>query len=268
MITFVLKEQLSNNSYGRLYPLTHTLPAVQEIYDPQTKSRRIIRCCRGEKSIFQDEQNPNSEVRRIVFKNGIFLVDERETQLLNFLEVCDWNYSNESRDQRVKAIFYRLDKEDDAREENKYLDISFEAESIARGMSIDEMLDFCRSARIKIDRSIEEIKYDVFHTARSNPDYFLDVYNDPVMKRLSVIRKAEEEGVLFFDNSKRQVYLVEGSDKSSVKVVPLGVDMQKHFSEWTFENEGKEVFSHIEKLLNKEKSTPVRRGRKPTTKTE
>jgi hypothetical protein len=268
MIYYVLYNQLDNHSSGRLYPLSHSLSPFQEIYDPSSKSRRIIRCCIGERSIFKDEQSPTSQVQRLVFKNGILAVDERDVNIINFLETCDWNASNENRDSRVKKIFYKLDKEADAKENNDYLDVSFEAESIARGMSFDELLDFCRSARVNINRGAEEIKYDVFNMARNEPEYFLEMYNDPVMKRLSIIRKAEEEGFLYFDTSKRQFFFVESGKKTSIKVVPLGLEPYKAFTEWTFENDGKEVFVHIEKLLSDDSEPKVQRRTRTTTKKE
>ena len=250
MITYVLSQQLSNNSYGRLYPLTTVISARQLIYDDKTNSRRYIRCAKGETSIFEDEQSPNALVERIIFRNGVFTAHEKDPHIVNFLNACDWNESNPQRDTRVKAVFYEQNDEQDAKELNEEFNTSYEAETIARNMDFESLLDFCRSARINIDRSAEEIKFDVFRTARNEPEYFLDVYNDPVMKRLSKVRKAEEEGILYFDNAKRQAFLVQSGNKQSVKVLPLGVEMRQAFAEWTFENEGKETYNHIEKLMN------------------
>lgn len=262
MITYVLLNQLPENTYNRVYPLTHSIPSVMEVYDEKTKSRRYIRCCSAEKSIFMDEQNPSSAIRRIVFNSGVLAIDERDVNIINYLNACDMNFSKANRDERVKAVFKLLDVEEDARLENEDMNMSFEAESIARNMAFDELLDFCRGADISIDRGAEEIKYDVYRIARNSPEYFLDMYNDPVVKRLSVIRKAEDDGVLYFDVSKRQVFMIENDKKTSVKVIPLGVDMHRHFSEWTFENEGKETFAHIEKLVNKDEVKTVTRGRR------
>ena len=250
MITYVLSQQLAENSYGRLYPITSSITSRQLIFDEKTKSRRYIRCAKGERSIFEDEQSPNALVERIIFKNGVFNVHESDTHILNFLDSCDWNESKVNRDTRVNALFRKEDHELEAKEMNEEFNISYEAETIARNMDFESLLDFCRSARINIDRSADEIKFDVFRTARNEPEYFLDVYNDPVMKRVSKVRKAEEEGILYFDNAKRQAFLIQAGNKESVKVLPLGVDMRQAFAEWTFENEGKETYNHIEKLMN------------------
>tara|TARA_B100000497_G_C7683185_1_gene413566 strand:+ start:1764 stop:2570 length:807 start_codon:yes stop_codon:yes gene_type:complete len=250
MITYVLSQQLSENSYGRLYPLTSSVSSKQLIFDEKTKSRRYIRCARGERSIFEDEQSRNALVERIIFRNGILNVHENDSHIISFLDASDWNDSKENRDTRVKAIFKKENHEQEAKELNEEFNISYEAETIARNMDFESLLDFCRSARINIDRSADEIKFDVFRTARNEPEYFLDVYNDPVMKRVSKVRKAEEEGILYFDITKRQAFLVQSGKKESVKVLPLGVDMRQAFAEWTFENEGKETYGHIEKLMN------------------
>lgn len=267
MITYILTEQLSENSYGRTYPLSRSISPRNKIFDPKLNSIRYIRCCPGERSVFEDEQSPNAQVSRIVFKNGILTVHEHETYKINYLNMLDSNESNPSRNKSVKAIFRLVDSDLEAKEENEWMEASFEAESIARKMSFEELLDFCRGAGINIDRGAEEIKYDVFYTARNNPEYFLDMYNDPVVKRMSVFRKAEDEGILFFDTNKRQVYMVEQDKKTSVKVVPLGVDMMRHFAEWSFEPEGKEVFTHVNKLLDDDKpktQTRTRTSRKTT----
>lgn len=250
MITYVLSQQLPNNSYGKLYPLTTSISARQLIFDDKTKSRRYIRCAKGELSVFEDEQSPNALVERIIFKNGVLTVHEHDSHIINFMTQSDWNENKPNRDTRVNPLFKEENAEAEAKELNEEFNISYEAETIARNMDFESLLDFCRSARINIDRSADEIKFDVFRTARNEPEYFLDVYNDPVMKRVSKVRKAEEEGILYFDNAKRQAFLVQSGKKESVKVLPLGVDMRQAFAEWTFENEGKETYNHIEKLMN------------------
>lgn len=268
MITYILSKTLPENSYNRLYPLTYSIPSQQEVFDHKTKSRRIIRCCAGERSIFKDEQSPNSQVVRLIFNNGVLNVDERDVHKINYLNMCDYNLDNENRDPRVKAIFRVQNNNEDAKAENDYLDLAFESESIARGFSFDEMLDFCRGANISIDRGAEEIKHDVILLSREEPEYFLEMYNDPVVKRMSLMRKAEEEEVIYFDENKRQVYIIEGNHKRPVKVFSLGIDMRRAFAEWSFENEGKETFSHIQKMLDKDEVKTVKRTTRRTTKTE
>jgi hypothetical protein len=269
MITYVLSQQLSENSYGRLYPLTTVISARQLIYDSKTDSRRYIRCAKGETSIFEDQQSPNALVERIMFKNGVFTAHEKDPHIVNFLNACDWNESNPKRDARVKSVFYEQNDEQEAKELNEEFNVSYEAETIARNMDFESLLDFCRSAKINIDRSADEIKFDVFRVARNESEYFLDVYNDPVMKRVSQVRKAADEGILHFDQTKRQAFLVHADKTESIKVLPLGVDMHQAFAEWTFENDGKETYNLIQKLLNRGKTeetqTPTR-GRPKKTK--
>ena len=186
------------------FPNNFSFLCEDNVYDPSTQSMRIIRYVKGEMSIFADEQSIGEHIKaeRIEFtqkNNGLLVVPKMNKQMLQFLSMTDYNGSKEGRDTTKKAIFRYVDEN---KIFNKHLESELtldKAKSKAINCSFDELIEIAMGLEpaINIEGKEEEaIRWNVLARAKADPQYFLETIHNPDTNKKSMLRKAEQAGII------------------------------------------------------------------------
>jgi hypothetical protein len=186
------------------FPNNYSFLCEDNVYDPSTQSMRVVRYVKGEMSIFADEQTAGEHVKaeRLEFtqkNNGVVTVPKTNKQLLQFLSITDYNGSKENRDSAKKAMFRYVDEN---KLYNKHIESELvldKAKSKAINCSFEELLDIAMGLEpaINIEGKEEEaIRWNVLARAKADPQDFLETISNPDTKKKSMLRKAENSGVI------------------------------------------------------------------------
>ena len=99
-------------------------------WDEKKQESRPLRYATNQKSIFEDEQSEHVVLKPIFFEDGTLVVTNREKLLQVFLDYHPDNVKNGG------GLFYEQDHKAEAQAEIEAMDLEFEAQKIAREMSI------------------------------------------------------------------------------------------------------------------------------------
>ena len=87
--------------------------------------------------------------------------------------------------------------------------------------------------------------------AKNNPSLFLDSVDNPRTERKQVILDAVDYSIIDFNNHANEVNWIMGTKRPTIIHTPVGVDKIDYFVEFTFDSEGEEVYSEIQKRIKK-----------------
>ena len=191
------------------------------IFDKEAGYNREIRYCAAEKSIYVDEQSPSAVKTPVFFRLGVLLANDKELVLQEYLDKHPGNKKNggskfyEVEPQKVKV-------EKDIKKEFAMMD----AIAILRQKPLDDLLAVAISFNIDIDRSVDEIKYDLLQKAKKSPKTFIQSFDNPVVQMKAKIKQAASlniiklagDGVKWFDTNKLIVSVPAGMDPMDVFV--------------------------------------------------
>ena len=231
--------------------MTFRMPSVDEIFDKETNRNRKIQYVLGEESIYAKEQSENPVLQDIIFVNGVLIVQPQQINLINYMELSNYNESNPDRMSNKKSIFFKLDVASDTKETVEDLEVEIDALYVARSMNPQKMVGFARTLGMNVDRSMYEIKHDVMTFAKNNPSLFLDSVDNPRTERKQVVLDAVDYGIIDFNNHANEVNWIMGTKRPAIIHTPVGVDKMDFFVEFTFDSEGEEVYSEIQKRIKK-----------------
>jgi hypothetical protein len=223
--------------------------ALDEIFDPETDTNRIIRYVPGEKSIYLDEQTNQDLGKKyyIQFINGFLYVSPMEKTLLEFIQKCNFNEACEYRMPGKEVLFRKQNHTNTARKLMTDDRQIMKAKAAAYDMPIEELVAYARVLNINVDRDPEEIRYHMSVIAGEDPDTFLQGLSNPSTKRKHWVLAAIDRGVITLDRNTRKI---KWSNGQAICTAPYGIDPIDHFVDLTFEAEGEEVYSHLKKLVD------------------
>jgi hypothetical protein len=236
---------------GRVtYPIVYMIKAEDIIYDPIKGVNRKIRYIPGEASIYEDEQKKESKVRApITFNEGHLPVSAQNPTLKLYLENCNANKDNPNRMTGSPAVFKLIDKERDAKKvinkEMKQLD----AMQLALKMPISKLIGYAKVLGVNVDKSTEEIRYDMKVLAKKSPESFITGMDDPKTEIKEVIINSMEYGIINVQSNR--VSWQRGTSKVLITHVPVGKDAKDHFAEFCLTDEGNLVLEEMRKQLQK-----------------
>lgn len=236
---------------GRVtFPIVYMIKAEDIIFDPIKGVNRKIRYIPGEPSIYEDEQKKESKVRApITFNEGHLPVSSQNPTLKLYLENCNANKNNPNRMKGSPAVFRLIDKERDAKrvinKEMKQLD----AMQLALKMPIGKLIGYAKVLGVNVDKSTEEIRYDMKVLAKKSPDSFITGMDDPKTEVKEVIINSSEYGIINIQTNR--VSWQKGTSKVLITHVPVGKDATDHFAEFCLTDEGDLVLEEMKKQLGK-----------------
>ena len=248
-----MKPKKQSNFVDKVYKLTHdraplsySIPSRNTkrksllYFDEETGVNRPLRYSRNQKSIFQYEQDNTAILEPIIFEDGLLFVSKQNQVLQKFLEYHPNNGN----------MFIEVDKEKDASVDVESLDLSLDAQLMAKELSI-EMLETV--ARIVIGLRIDtltsaELKRDVRVFASRYPKDFIEALNDPLLKLQNKCAQFFAENILVLKNKKDVYYNIKGN-KNKLLTVPYGEDPLFILASFLQSDEGLEVLRILESKL-------------------
>ena len=190
------------------------------VYDRQTGKVRQIRYCPGESSIFKDEQSDASVRSHVVFRDGLLSVPEEKANLRDFL------YAHPSNAANGGGLFRVLDntKNYEAEVDNEFL--VHDAVALVRNKELDEILSVALALNINIQQTTLEIRRELLKEAKSNPQNFIRMFDDPRVKVRSAIIQAKDfqlismknDGAYWFDSGNLILSVPPGQDPVDILV--------------------------------------------------
>ena len=210
-------------------------------FDEEKGINRALRYARNQKSPFEDEQDDNAILEPVVFEDGFLTVPKNNPVLQWFLSLHPG----------LGQIFEELDTEKDAAQEVYNMDVELDAEVAARDMSIDVAESIARVIMgSNVSRmSSAEIKRDVRIYSRQNPEEFLQMLDDPMIKLQSLSQKALDENILTLKNKGRDVYFNLKENKKKMITVPFDEKPITAIASYLQTDDGIEVMKMLEKKL-------------------
>ncbi len=209
--------------------------------DPETGINRELRYARNQASPFVDEQDGNAIIEPVVFEDGFLRVPKSNQVLQKFLDVHPHN--------GIK--FKELDNAKDAQEIVEHINIELDAMIEARSLSISQLETLTRVLFQKDPSRIstDEMKRDILVYAKREPQDFMSVINDPVLKLQATVHKLFEQGLIKYRNKNKEVWFATKTNKTRLCVIPFGEDPIYIVSSYFQSDEGIEALKVLENLM-------------------
>jgi hypothetical protein len=229
-------------------PLTYALQSKDNhsqrlmYLDPETEDQRPLRYARNFPTPFIDEQEDSKAIlEQVVFSEGVLTVPAENKALQFFLHVHP----------KKNELFRELDPEAEANFDIADLDRELEADIMARDLSLAQIEMFGRQL---LGYDVTKKPHNVIHRdlrvyARNHPESFLELADDPDLKRKNVAKKAIEENWLQFRNKGRDVFYNFPDNKSKLLTVPLDEDGYDAIVAYFLKPEGQELYKMLEMEL-------------------
>ena len=222
-----------------------------EIFDEVEKRIRVIRYAPHEVSVFQDEQKelPSGGYYedQINFRYSECIVDGKKANLVKFLLLHNDNESNGRLPSR-QLKFKLVDKEADAKRALEVNSVRTKAVNMASDCKDEEMLPFAKILGINIKRTPSEIRQEFVVKASQKPIEFIKGLGDPKNKRLYVVLKAFEQGIIE-DSYIKNTINWRGS-KVEICQIPAGAISSDYITDWSFNSqEGEDFYKQLLKQV-------------------
>ena len=209
--------------------------------DPETGINRELRYARNQSSPFVDEQDDNAIIEPVIFEDGFLRVTKNNQVLQRFLDVHPHN--------GVK--FKELDNAKDAQQVLENINIELDAMIEARSLSISQLETLTRVLFQKDPSRIstDEMKRDILVYAKREPEDFMSVINDPVLKLQATVHKLFEQGLIKYRNKNKEVWFSTKTNKTRLCVIPFGEDPIYIVSSYFQSDDGIEALKVLENLM-------------------
>lgn len=232
------------------YPVVYMIRAEDVIYDPIKQVNRKIRYIPGEASIYEDEQKKESKVRApITFSEGFITVSTQNPTLKSYLDNCNANKNNPNRMRNSAAAFQLIDKSADAKKIIEKEVKEIDAMQLALKMPFNKLIGYAKVLGVNVEKSTEEIRYDMKMIAKKDPLSFISGLDDPRTSIKEVIVNAKDYGII--DIQSNRVSWKRGNENILISHVPVGIKPIEHFTDFCLDGDGELVLSEMKKQIDR-----------------
>lgn len=237
--TYVLKTNKS--------PLVYTIPSKHSskkpllYFDKELGYQRELRYATNQQSPFADEQQGTSTLGRIIMRDGQITVKKENVVLQKLLSLYH---------PLKDKIYYEFDPVGNSVNDIDWIELEFEAVSLARQMDIDAAEAVLRAeyGSEVSNLSSSELKRDLLIFAKRNPELFIELANDDNVKLRNIGIKATEANILTLSADQRT--FTYGSSNRKLMTVPFDEHPYSALAAYFKTDEGMEVYKAILKKLN------------------
>ena len=224
-------------------PLSYSIRA-SGIYwfDEEKGYERELKYTSNQKTCFVDEMVGDQRLEHVVFLNGVLRVPKEKTVLQKLLSLYHPHRN---------VLFKEHKPIQDATNEIDVLEMEIEALNAAKSMDID-----MAEAIMRVEKGFEvsnmsskELKRDLLLYAKKNPKLFLELVNDDNVQLRNFGIKATELGIIKLSSDQRTFKW--GSNDRKLMTIPFDEHPYSALASWFKTDEGMEIYSNIEKRLNK-----------------
>ena len=232
---------------GGKSPLTHTIPSKHTRkysllwFDSETGEQEELRYATNQTSPLVSKQKGEVTLGHIMFKNGTLFVPKEKQNLQKLLSL--YHPLKDKVYEEFSAIEVAIDELDE-------LELQLDALNAAREMELDQAEAILRvEIGSKVSKmSSKELKRDLLLFARKNPYLFLELANDDNVQLRNVAIRAAEDRIIILSQDQRTFSWAQNGRK--LCTVPFNEHPYSALASWFKTDEGMEVYSSIEKLLN------------------
>jgi len=185
-------------------------------FDEEKQINRVLRYATNQNSPFEDEQDGTAILEPIVFEDGFLNVPRTNVALQKFLHYHPHNGS----------LFAELDKEKEASEEVKDLNIEVDALIEARSLDINQ-IEMISRVLFGTDPSVistAELKRDILIFAKRYPEEFLNAINDPELKFQAKVRTFFENGWVTIRGNNKELWYNTTTNKKKMCSIQFNSD--------------------------------------------
>lgn len=211
------------------------------VFDEETRSVRQLRYSPNEMSVWADEQSDNIIREQIVFNRKTLLVPYTKPNLQKYLELHPDNKANGGK------VFHLVDTEKKATVELDKEFLALDAVSMVRDKSIDELLPVAMFLGIDTNQKNMEIKRELLMQAKSNPQRFIEMFDNPVVKVKSTIMSAVDFQILRADNDGLKWY----DSNKLIVATPAGQETIDIATRFCLSEKGALVLEEIQNQLDR-----------------
>jgi|TARA_R110000822_G_scaffold31598_4_gene91368 hypothetical protein len=227
-------------------PLTFTLASRHTRrfpllwFDPDTGSQKELRYATNQSSPFVADQKGESTLQHIIFKDGVLMVPKEQQSLQKLLSLYHPSLGKR---------YLERDEVKDATDDIDYIEMEFQALSLARELDIDHAEAILRveiGSKVS-NMSSKELKRDLLVYAKNNPFAFLQLANDDNVQLRNFAVKATENAIITLSQDQRTFSWASNGKK--LMKVPFEENPYSAFAAFLKTDEGVEVYKSIDKKL-------------------
>lgn len=218
---------------SRRQPLLH--------FDESQGVNRPLRYSPNQKSCFEDEQDGNVLREPIEFTDGFLRVPRTNPVLQEFLYYHPANGKK----------FVEVNEEADAAKEIERLNVEVDALIEAKKLSVDQLETISR-VLLGVNTetmSTAELRRDLLVFVKRDPQTFMKMINDPMLKLQSNVQLFFDKGLLSFRNKQKEVWYNTSSNKKKMLTVPFGEDPYYIVGSYLQSDDGIEALKMLETLM-------------------
>lgn len=211
------------------------------IYDREKDTVRAIRYCPNEPSIYVDEQSSNARRTHIIFVDKLLGVPPNQPNLQEYLDAHPGNIKNGG------SLFFEInnEKKTDTLLQDEF--IIHDAISLIREKSIDDLIPVILYLGISLDQRNQEIRRELLIEAKSNPQAFIELFDNPLVKMRASITLATSNNILKINQD--GVFWAESN--RLILATPVGQDGVDMMTKFCLSEKGSLVHQEILKRLEK-----------------
>jgi len=224
-------------------PLSYMLPTKNSqrfplmYFDESTGVNKTLRYARNQQSPFESEQDGNAIIEPIIFEDGFLRVPKQNPVLQEFLYYHPLNGSK----------FIEVNEEKDAQSVVEKLNTEVDALIEARQVeTVSRVLFGKDSSKV----STSELRRDILVFAKKDPQHFLNVLKDPMLKLQAQVQMFFDNKILTFRKNKKEVWYNTSSNKTKMLTVPFGEDAMFIVSSYLTSDDGIEALKSLEGIMD------------------
>ena len=244
-----------DNEGEYLIPLNKNVPATDQTYDPVTDSYIPIAYITGV------EANGEAKFGNIFFQkvNGGCLIlkssNPQHQKMHQYLELCNWNRSNENRSIDYPIWFEKVDDQEEAKTSRSERKIILNALKTADALDFNQVRSVASMLGLKLNQSEDELRDLVEDYAEYEPQKFLSMVEQQTNEVEANIREAIDLQILKHTKSSAKFVWVDTKEEVFTYKKKIGVKPYTEFADYLL-TENKEVYDAIKKRLQAERDNP------------
>ena len=224
-------------------PLSYILKTNGIYYfDEEAGYERELKYAGNQRTCFVDEMKGDQQLEHVIFRSGLLHVPRNKTVLQKLLSLYH---------PHKDVIYYEYNKVQSASDELDWLE--FEADALMAAKNLD--IDLAEAVmRVEMGSEVSkmtsrEIKRDLLVFAKKNPALFLELVSDDNVQLRNFGIKAVEANILNITPDNRS--FIWASTGRKLMNVPFEEHPYSALAAWFKTDEGMEVYTNIEKRMNK-----------------
>lgn len=248
----VLKNEVVQYFGVSIYnPTSSIIPSVDEIvrYDKDGKPyTQLIRYLAGAPSIFVDKIEDAKKTTKIVIRNGFLNVNSFELQLLEYLDICNYNISNPLRNVTKSGLFKKNNPVADAKVfiDNDYSEARARIRIVEAGPATLQNVAYALGKDHVSKTLTESLRRDLLIYCKQMHVLINELLDDSFSTSVkAMIKRASEEGVIIITADS-----VLWNTGQGIISPGYGKDMVLEMYHFLTSENGKKVYESLKKAVD------------------